>query len=299
MKNLMREKQINWCSCKDHNASDWTVVADFYARHFIPITWVFKHRTIVCHEDDRFLYITGKCDRCGGFMRSGTSVPTNVMGDELLKYVYREMESYRPYDGHSQEKGTYCGCINQRCRWYQQQDDLTLEARNEQFLRLFRAEEQAAVKKWLARNHGAEPYTKPRRDRKSTLLQRILEEARADEAIAEAEAILDYILPNDSEPASPDKDSYLTDYRFDLVPRLNFGSCEGIYLDLYLEGSFDASDKRAVSIGTFKTLRTDLEACQLMGSLGGALMYYGYKYINREIHRYTPTSQLEREASQK
>lgn len=299
MRNLMREKQINWCSCKDHNASDWTVVADFYARHFIPNAWVLECCTIDCHEDGRILYITGKCDHCGGFMRSGTSVPSNIKGDELLAYVYREMEHFRPYDGHNRGRGTYHGYIDQRCRWYQQQDDLTLEARNEQFLRLFRAEEQAAVKKWLARNHGAEPYTKPRRDRKSTLLQRILETARADGAIAEAEAILDYILPNDNEPESPDKDSYLTDYRFDLVPRLNFGSCEGIYLDLYLEGSFDASDKRGVSIGTFKTLRTDLEACQLMGALGGALMYYGCKYINREIHRYTPTSQLEREASQK
>lgn len=197
MRNLMREKQINWCSCKDHNASDWTVVADFYARHFIPNAWVLECCTIDCHEDGRILYITGKCDHCGGFMRSGTSVPSNIKGDELLAYVYREMEHFRPYDGHNRGRGTYHGCIDQRCRWYQQQDDLTLEARNEQFLRLFRAEEQATVKKWLARNHGAEPYTKPRRDRKSTLLQRILEAARADGAIAEAEAILDYILPND------------------------------------------------------------------------------------------------------
>ena len=295
----MNEHQINWCSCKDHNASDWTVVADFYARHFIPMAWVFEHRTIACHEDDRILYITGKCDHCGGFMRSGTSVPTNVMGDELLKYVYQEMEHFRPYDGHDQEKGTYCGCVSQRCRWYQQQDDLTLEERNEQFLRLFRAEDWADVKDWLERNHGTEPYTRPRRDRKSTLLQRILEAARADGAIAEAEAILDYILPNDNEPALPDKDSYLTDYRFDLVPHMSFGSSEGIYLSLCLEGSFDSSDKQKATIGTFKTLRTDPEACRLMGALGGALMYYGREYVNREIHRYTPRAALEREANRK
>lgn len=290
----MKEKEINWCSCKDHNASDWTVVADFYARHFIPSAWVFKHRTIVCHEDDRFLYITGKCDRCGGFMRSGTSVPTNIKGDGLLAYVYQMMERYRPYDHYDQETGTYHSCINQRCRWYQQQDDLTLEARNEQFLRLFRAEEQAAVKDWLERNHGVEPYNRPRRDRKSTLLQRILEAARADGAIAEAEAILDYILPNDNEPACPDGDSYLTNYRFDLVPHMSFGSSEGIYLSLCLEGSFDSSDKHKATIGTFKTLRTDLEACRLMGALGGVLMYYGREYVNREIRRYTPKAELER-----
>ena len=295
----MKKHQINWCSCKDHNASDWTVVADFYARHFIPEAWVFDYRTIACHEDNRVLYITGKCDHCGGFMRTGASVPTNIKGDDLLAYVYRDMEYYRPYDGHDQETGIYCGHISQRCRWYQQQDDLTLEERNEQFLRLFQAEDRPAVKDWLTRNHGTESYTKPRRDRKSTLLQRILEAARADGAIAEAEAILDYILPNDNEPECPDRDSYLTDYRFDLIPSLNFGSCEGIYLSLCLEGSFDGSDKKTAAIGTFKTLRTDLEACRLMGALGGALMYYGSKYVNEEIHRYTPKAELEREAGRK
>ena len=292
----MEEKQINWCTCDGHDHKDWCVRSELYARCFIPTAWVFEHRTIACHEDDRILYMTGKCDRCGGFMRSGTSVPMNVKGDELLAYVYREMEHFRPYDGHDQEKGVYCGCVSQRCRWYQQQDDLTLKARNAQFLKLFREEERAAVKDWLARNHHAEPYTRPRRDRKSTLLQRILEAARADGAIAEAEAILDYILPNDTEPESPDRDSYLTDYRFDLVPHLSFGSCEGIYLDLCLEGSFDSSDKKKATIGIFKTLRTDLEACQLMGALGGALMYYGCKYVNKELHRYTPKAALEREA---
>lgn len=97
-----------------------------------------------------------------------------------------------------------------------------------------------------------------------------------------------YIHPSDNEPALPGEDGYLTDYHFDLVPHLSFGNCEGISLNLYLEGSFDASNNRSVSIGTFKTLRTDLEACRLMGALGGALMYYGCEYVNQEIHRYTP-----------
>lgn len=295
----MSEKQINWCTCDGHDHENLCVRSELYTRRFVPMAWVFEHRTIACHEEGRALYITGKCDRCGGYMRFGTFVPMNVKGDELLAYVYREMEHFRPYDGHDQETGTYCGSICQRCRWYQQQDDLTLEARNEQFLRLFREENQAAVKDWLARNHNEEPYTKPRRDRKSTLLQRILEAARADGAIADAEAILDYILPNDKEPECSDRDIYLTDYRFDLIPSLSLGTCEGIYLTLCLEGSFDDSNKKKTAIGTFKTLRTDLEACRLMGALGGALMYYGRKYVNEEIHRYTPKAELEREAGRK
>ena len=289
----MGEYEINWCTCKGHNAADWTAVADFYAKHFIPEHWAFDYHKLTCHEGERVLYILGCCDRCGGLMRSGTSVAANIKDDELLAYVYREMEHYRPYDGHKPDLGTYHGYISQRGRWYQQQDDLTLEAKNRQFLHLFRAEDRPAVTDWLTRNHGAEPCGKPHRDRKSTLLQRILEAARADGAIAEAEAILDYILPNDNEPASPDEDSYLTDYRFDLVPHLSFGG-EGIYLSLCLEGSFDASGKKKTTIGTFKTLQDGPEACRLMGALGGALMYYGRQYVNQEIRRYTPGPELER-----
>ena len=285
--------KVNWCACKDHDHKDWTVVSDFYARNFIPAAWKLEYRTMDGYEHGRALYIIGKCGCCGGFMRSGTSVPENMKGDELLAYVYREMNRYRPYDGHDRERGTYCGPISQRCRWYQQQDDLTLEERGEQFLRLFRGEDRSAVEDWVARNHGSEPYTRPRRDRKSTLLQRILEAVRADGAVAEAEAVLDNILPNDSAPVLPDRDSYLTDYHFDLVPHLSFGG-EGICLSLCLEGSFDSSGRQKAAIGTFKTLRTDLEACRLMGALGGALMYYGREYFNKEIHRYTPKAELER-----
>ena len=194
-------------------------------------------------------------------MRSGTSIPTNVKGDKLLAYVYREMTHYRPYDGHDPQIGTYHGSVRERSKWYQQQDDLTLRKRNKQFLRLFKETDWFPVSDWLARDHAKEPYASPHRDRKSTLLQCILEMARANGAIKEAEDILCYILPNDKEPARPDEDGYLTDYRFDLVPRLPFGR-EGIYLDLYLDGSFDSTDKQKTVIGTFKTLRSGLEACR-------------------------------------
>ena len=98
----MEEKQINWCICDGHSHEDWRISSELYAQVFIPAAWMFEYRTIACHEDDRILYITGKCSRCGGFMRSGTAVPTNVKGDDLLAYVYREMEHYRPYDSHNQ-----------------------------------------------------------------------------------------------------------------------------------------------------------------------------------------------------
>lgn len=86
----MNEKQINWCTCNGHNHEDWCVRSRLYARCFVPTAWVFDHRTIDCHKDGRFLYMTGRCVRCGGFMRSGTSVPAGLEGDKLLAYVYRE-----------------------------------------------------------------------------------------------------------------------------------------------------------------------------------------------------------------
>lgn len=139
-----------------------------------------------------------------------------------------------------------------------------------------------------------EVYITPRRDRKSELFAAILSRARENGGIAEIETILDYYLPNDSEPEYPERDTYITDYHFDFVPRIQFG-CEGIYVDMLLKGSFDTTEKTKMQIGTFKTLRQDQEACALMGKLCGLLMFHGTAYVNENIHRYTPKVQLEQE----
>jgi len=293
----MSEKKNFQCACEGRDAKDRFAADDFLAERFIPKAWELKYHTLE-QEQGRVLYLTGFCDRCGGFLRSAVGLAKGLSGDCFLDEVYRKMELFRPYEGHRNETGLYHGRIQLRARWYQRQDDLPLADRNKQFLRLFRTEDQSAAADWLHRNHAEEPYISPHRDRKSTLLRAILDMARADGAITEAEAILDYILPNDEEQAWPNKDGFLTDYRFDVVPHLSFG-CEGIYLDLYLEGSFDSSDKKRTSIGTFKTLHDDAEACKLMGGLGGTLMYYVNRYVNREIHRYTPKQDLIRELEQK
>ena len=51
-------------------------------------------------------------------------------------------------------------------------------------------------------------------------------------------------------------------------------------MELFLEGQFDESGNDRCSIGTFKTLRDDAEACRLMGQLCGVLMYHTAKYVN-------------------
>ena len=140
-----------------------------------------------------------------------------------------------------------------------------------------------------------EEYINPKRDWKSDLFRAILERARADGSLAEIEPILDYYLPNDGESLSSGKDGPLTNYEFNFVPVMSFGSSEGIYVDLYLDGDCDGSGFKQTELGVFKTLRTDLDACRLMGQLCGVLMYHGSDYVNDNLHRDTPKTQLEAE----
>lgn len=140
-----------------------------------------------------------------------------------------------------------------------------------------------------------EEYIQPQRDYKSNLFQAILERARADGSLAEIEPILDYYLPNDGESLSLEKGGPLTNYEFNFVPIISFGGSEGIYVRLYLDGDCDGSGFKQTEIGVFKTLRTDLDACRLMGQLCGVLMYHGSAYVNENLHRYTPRPQLEAE----
>lgn len=140
-----------------------------------------------------------------------------------------------------------------------------------------------------------EEYINPKRDWKSDLFRAILERARADGSMAEIEPILDYYLPNSSEPLSSGRNDPLTNYKFDFVPVISFGSSEGIYVDFYLDGDCDESGFKQTEIGVFKTLRTDLDACRLMGQLCGVLMYHGSAYVNENLHRYTPKRELEME----
>lgn len=137
-------------------------------------------------------------------------------------------------------------------------------------------------------------YIKPERDRKSDLFAAVLSRVKENGAVADIEEILDYYLPSKTEPECTERDSYLTDYHFEFVPRILFGG-EGIYVDLVLEGSFDATNRKTLCIGTFKTLYQGKGACELMGKLCGLLMFHGRAYVNENIHRYTPELQLERE----
>ena len=67
---------------------------------------------------------------------------------------------------------------------------------------------------------------------------------------AEAEAILDYFLPDTrNSPAEIASDA------FDFITKVNFGGNEGIYLDCYAEGRISEDGEKGLwHLGTYKTL---------------------------------------------
>ena len=105
---------------------------------------------------------------------------------------------------------------------------------------------------------------------------------------------MDYVLPCEHETGRHEKVK-LTAYEFSFDASVNYGGSEGIYIDCYLRGKFDESGRSVLHVGTLKTLRRDLEALQIMGELCGTLTFYADRYVNQNLHRYTPKDQLERE----
>lgn len=277
----------------------FVTLIDHYCQNFLPHSWSLQYRNFDQPDTQRCLELFGRCLRCGGLAKAGVSICPELTGNAFLEEVYYQMRHYRPFNGRCEATGSYVGCLSGRCLWYQQQDDLLLPERNAQFAALFMDEDQEAVKAWLSAHYAEEPYTKPRRDRKSSLFRAILERVKMDERWEVIKAILDYRLPNEHESAYSDSDTYLTCYEFDIVPRMTFGGSEGIYISVQLEGIFDQSSKRFTTIGTFKTLKTDVRTCRLMGELCGLLMYYGSAYVNENIHRYTPERELQAEYRRK
>ncbi len=287
----MKKSDVNWCTCKDYH--NWDVLAEYYFLHFVPNSWVFKYRTLTEHEEGRVLYITGVCNRCGGFMRSGTSVPANICGDELLRHVYQKMLQYRPYDDYDQIGRHYDGAVPERSKWYEDQDDMTRKECGEQFLSLFKPEHLPAAADWLKRKQPHKNRMGPRRDRKSVLFQNILAATRAACFESELEILRDCLAPDGCRPVTGGENTYVTDYRFTVVPILSIEG-QGVCLKLYLEGSYDSSDEKWTYIGSLRTNSADADICRFMGTLGGTIMYHAQMYVMRERYRYTPEWKLDR-----
>ena len=120
------------------------------------------------------------------------------------------------------------------------------------------------------------------------LFKRVMERAMENGDLARFDAIGDYSLADDMEKGK------LCSYEFDLLPAVNFGGSEGIYIDCSLRGKFDESGRKSIHIGTLKTLDTGLDACKVMGELCGALLYHENRYVNDNLYLFDSTEALER-----
>ena len=145
---------------------------------------------------------------------------------------------------------------------------------------------------------------KIKRDTTRDLFHAVLQLVKDNGCYDKAEAIMDYVLPSVSEYKAKE-DIELTAYEFDFYAAAQFGGSEGIYIDCWLRGKYTEDERKQInpntrqletetmrSVGTFKTLRTDLESMQIMGELCGSLTYYASRYINKNLDRYTPVKEL-------
>lgn len=119
------------------------------------------------------------------------------------------------------------------------------------------------------------------------LFEKIMERAKENGDLARFDPINEYVLPETYE------ESRLCSYEFDMLPALGFG-CEGIYIDCYLKGSFDESNRASLHIGTIKTLSTDLDACKIMGELCGTLLHHESKFVNENLYLFDSMESIER-----
>lgn len=75
-------------------------------------------------------------------------------------------------------------------------------------------------------------------------------------------------------------------YEFEIRSNLDYGSCEGIYLDLWIE-YYEEEKRQRKELGTFKTLQTDRSAMRRMAQLLADFIVEERKYINQHLDDFT------------
>ena len=75
-------------------------------------------------------------------------------------------------------------------------------------------------------------------------------------------------------------------YEFDLGNSLNYGSNEGIYLELWIKYRVE-NEKRRAAIGTYKTLYKDANAMYIMASLLANFIIEEHSYVNKNLDDFT------------
>lgn len=120
------------------------------------------------------------------------------------------------------------------------------------------------------------------------LFKNIMECARENGDLARFDGICEYVLSEDYDL------NKLCSYEFDMLPAVNFGGSEGIYVDCYLKGKFDENGRKTCHIGTIKTLSEDMEGCKIMGELCGILLYHKNRYVSENLYRFESPQEIEK-----
>jgi len=144
-----------------------------------------------------------------------------------------------------------------------------------------------------ARKDGNVELPSIKRYTNKELMELIVEEVKKTGDYKKAEAILYYFLPENFKVVR------LTNYEFDFHAIADFGGSEGIYLDCWLNGEFDSSGETNCKMGTFKTLKVDLESMKVMAELGGILNFYLSRFVNQNINCFMPDGELKQQAMYK
>ena len=278
-----------YCKCCHHMAGKPDAAANFYNDHFIPDRWaLFYFKLSECMG----VSLMGRCKDCDGELEEVIPLPKGLTGDALFQAVYDIVQTAHPYDTKSDTLGYYGPC-KERSGFYKLRGERKQFHRSKEFLNLFNDWDRESARLWLEQNFPPEKPTEVFRDTGGGLFSSVIRMAKAGGDFDRAGAILDYYLPCEHESGAREG-VVLTAYEFDFVPILSYGS-EGIYIDCYLQGKFDGSQRYSLHVGTLKTPKRDLEAEKIMGELCGVLHYYADQYVNRNLRLYTPTKQLEEE----
>lgn len=282
------------CTCCGHMSMTDGRRFNFYKENFIPENYRLYYTE---WTGPKYLYLSGMCQRCYGLLEEQIPLPSGLTGDEELQSIYDAVQEAHPYDEKNDRIGYY-GPLKARTDYYNWRDKQPLFQRNRKFLDLFHDFDRTQVRQWLENKFPPQTHEEVYRDTGGDLFSTVVRLARENGDFAKADPILDYILPR-AEETSIQEGVHLTAYEFDFIAIVNFGGSEGLYLDCYLWGRFDGSGRRSLHVGTLKTLDRSLEAARIMGELGGALMYHADRYVNQNLHRYTPEDALKREAEWK
>ena len=220
-------------------------------------------------------------------MRTGEDITGSSTHDNLLREVCASMLRYRPYAGQD-AYGIYRGGVPPRLEWYWRQDQMTKAERVEQFAGLFHeGVDQLIARRW-AKEHM--PAQDAPRETTTEFFYGVIKLVQSAGVWPQQSAFIT------CEPVCPTwpPELAICHPQFSFVPELKAGASGGLCIECCLDGVFDRAGSHKLLAGTVKTACDDRDTSLVMGSLTGALLYYGKVYRRSNLDRYVPYKPLKR-----